>query len=82
MGKELVGFLMYDVPRGRRKAPRGYGRAALNEALKEIRAIHGVKKVLIQYMPANRVAKGFYASFGFVEIGRDRDGEVIAELTF
>jgi hypothetical protein len=32
-------------------------------------------------MPKNPVAKPFYASFDFVEMGgRDRDGEVIAVL--
>lgn len=31
-------------------------------------------------MPENPVAKPFYASFGFVEVGRDRDGEMIAVL--
>ena len=50
-------------------------------ALNEIRAIPGVKKVSIGYMPENAVAKSFYASFGFVEVGKDEDGEIEAELT-
>ena len=41
-----------------------------------------MKKVSIRYMPENPVAKPFYGSFGFAEVGRDRDGEVIAELRF
>jgi diamine N-acetyltransferase len=95
-GKRVVGFLMYDVDRSG-KAPRvsiyrfmidrkhqgkGYGRAALLEALKEIRAIPGIKKVSIRYMPENPLAQRFYSRFGFVEVGRDSDGEVVAELTF
>jgi diamine N-acetyltransferase len=36
--------------------------------------------VSIGYMPENTVAKPFYASFGFVEVGKDEDGEIIAEL--
>jgi diamine N-acetyltransferase len=59
---------------------KGYGRAALSKALEEIRAIPGVNRISIRYMPENPVAKPFYASFGFVEAGRDRDGEVIAVL--
>jgi diamine N-acetyltransferase len=39
-----------------------------------------VNRISIRYMPENPVAKPFYASFGFVEAGRDRDGEVIAVL--
>jgi len=94
-GKELVGFLMYDVWEAKDKAReasiyrfmidrkhqgKGYGRAALAQALDEIRATPGVKKVSIGYMPDNPVAKPFYASFGFVEVGTDEDGEINAEL--
>lgn len=94
-GKRVVGFQMYDVQKttGRAKEAsnyrfmidrkhqgKGYGRAALNKALEEIRAIPGVSRISIRYMPENPVAKPFYASFGFVEVGRDRDGEMIAVL--
>ena len=94
-GEHVVGFLMYDAGRPRDK-PRqaliyrfmidrkhqgkGYGRAALTKALDEIRAIPGVRKVSISYMPDNPNAKSFYASFGFVEVEQDKDGEMIAEL--
>jgi len=95
-GKELVGFLMYDVweTSGKtreasiyrfmidaKQQGKGYGRAALAQALDEIKAMPGIKKVSIGYMPENAVAKSFYASFGFVEVGRDEDGEIEAELT-
>ena len=95
-GERLVGFLMYDPglasddPRAaliyrfmidRNHQGAGYGRAALAKALDEIRAIPGVRKISIGYMPDNPVAKRFYASFGFAEVGTDEDGEMIAELT-
>jgi diamine N-acetyltransferase len=94
-GERLVGFLMYDVTEAddagceasiyrfmidRRHQGEGYGRAALAKALDEIRAIGEVKKVSIRYLPENPVAKPFYASFGFVEVGLDEDGEMLAEL--
>jgi diamine N-acetyltransferase len=94
-GGRVVGFLMYDAGRPRDK-PReatiyrfmidrrhqhaGYGRAALNAALAEIRAIPKVVKISISYLPDNPVAKPFYASFGFREVGLDEDGEMVAEL--
>ena len=53
----------------------------LRKALDEIRAMPGIRKISISYMPDNPVAKPFYASFGFVEVGMDEDGEMIAELT-
>jgi len=94
-GKQIVGFLMYDVWEGKDKTReasiyrfmidrhhqgKGYGRAALALALAEIRAVPGITKISIGYMPDNPVAKPFYASFGFVEAGKDEDGEIIAEL--
>jgi diamine N-acetyltransferase len=94
-GKRVVGFLMYDVSRkgnsrkaaiyrfmiDRKHQGKGYGRAALAQALDEIKQIPRIKKVTISYMPSNPVAKAFYGSFGFVERGLDEDGEMIAELT-
>jgi diamine N-acetyltransferase len=90
-GKRVVGFLMYDAQRAkasiyrfmidRKHQSRGYGRAALAAALDEIKALPGMRKISIRYMPDNPVAKPFYSSFGFREVGRDDDGEIIAELT-
>ncbi|HET9902897.1 MAG TPA: GNAT family N-acetyltransferase [Xanthobacteraceae bacterium] len=94
-GKRLVGFLMYEVlgsPRRPKEASiyrfmidrshqrKGYGRAALARAIEEIRAIEGVSKIAICYAPENAAARHFYTRFGFVETGRDEDGEIIAEL--
>ncbi|WP_296519318.1 GNAT family N-acetyltransferase [Rhodoplanes sp.] len=91
-GANLVGFLMYDADgEGGRRAViyrfmidrrcqgRGYGRAALQRALDEIRTLPGIATVSICYDPSNP-AKRLYASVGFVEIGCDEDGEVIAEV--
>jgi len=94
-GKRVVGFLMYDVQKKKGRAQKvsiyhfmidwkhqnkGYGRTALSKALEEIRAILGVNKILIRYVPENPIAKPFYTIFRFVEVGRDRDGDVIAVL--
>jgi len=94
-GKDLVGFLMYDVGETKEKnraasvyrfmidakhQGKGYGRAALALALAEIKAVPGIAKVSIGYMPENAVAKAFYASLGFIEVGTDEDGEIVAEL--
>ena len=94
-GERIVGFLMYDAghpsdnPRealiyrymiDRKHQGEGYGRAALHKALEEIRAVPNISRISISYMPDNPVAKQFYASFGFQEVGTDEDGEMIAEL--
>jgi diamine N-acetyltransferase len=94
-GGTPIGFLMYDVWEAKDKTReasiyrfmidrdyqgRGYGRAALVLALAEIKEVPAIKKVSIGYLPDNPVAKQFYASFGFVEVGKDEDGEIVAEL--
>jgi diamine N-acetyltransferase len=93
-GENVVGFLMYDVSRrddtlrasiyrfmiDAKYQGKGYGRIALAKALDEIKGIPEIRKVTIRYMPDNPIAKPFYASFGFVEVGKDEDGEVIAEI--
>ncbi len=94
-GDEIVGFIMYDAG-SLRDRPReatiyrfmidkkhqggGYGRAALNAAIAEIRNIPKVEKISISYMPENPITKPFYASFGFVEVGLDDDDEMVADL--
>jgi diamine N-acetyltransferase len=93
-GQLLVGFLMYEPLEAcgephealiyrfmidKRHQGKGYGRAALARAIEEIRQNPRIRKIRICYTPDNPVKK-LYASFGFVEVGRDEDGEVIAEL--
>jgi len=94
-GKREVDFLMYNVQKAKGKAQeasiyrfmidrkhqgKGYGCTAMSKALEDIRAIPKVNSISIRYMPENLVAKPFYAIFGFVEVRRDHDDEVIAVL--
>mgnify|MGYP001766317419 CR=1 FL=1 len=89
-GDRIVGFLMYELFEGGRAANiyrfmidvaeqgRGYGRAALARLLDEIAAESDVERVEICYMPENVGARRLYAEAGFVEVGVDEDGEIIA----
>jgi diamine N-acetyltransferase len=70
---EKVSIWRFMVDQRYQKA--GIGRAALNLALNEIKASDKVKEIEICYDPENPVAKGFYSSFGFQEVGLDEDGE-------
>ncbi|WP_444946208.1 GNAT family N-acetyltransferase [Microbulbifer sp. VTAC004] len=54
---------------------KGIGRTALKLALHEIRQTPNIKQIKICYNPKNPVAKDFYSSFGFVEVGIDDDNE-------
>jgi diamine N-acetyltransferase len=63
---------------------KGIGRKALNLALDEIKQAPDLREIEICYVPTNPVAKEFYSSFGFAEIGMDEDGEdmlAVIELT-
>jgi diamine N-acetyltransferase len=53
----------------------GIGRKALSLALAEIKSSHQITEIEICYNPKNPVAKDFYSSFGFVEVGMDEDNE-------
>lgn len=54
---------------------KGIGRSALSLALTEIKQVAGLQEIEICYNPKNPVAKAFYSSFGFAEVGMDKDGE-------
>ena len=52
----------------RKHQGKGYGRAALSKARGDPRDPRGEHDI-DRYMPKNPVAKPFYASFDFVEVG-------------
>lgn len=88
----LVGFLMYDATSepGVAQLYRfmidksfqglGYGKAALQAAIEEIRALSHVRQISICYEPENIAAQQLYAKAGFIEEVLDEDGEMIAHL--
>ena len=61
---------------------KSIGRTALNLALAEIKEVVNLQEIEICYNPNNPVAKEFYSSFGFSEIGMDEDNEdMLAVIT-
>jgi diamine N-acetyltransferase len=82
-GDEMVGFVMYAQtpdPRDgnfwvhrlmidRRHQRHGYGRAAMGEVLRRLRADPACRTIWIGYLPDNDAARQFYASLGFEEQG-------------
>ena len=89
---ESVGFLMigynYTAPKEQgfvirlmvdeKYQGQGYGKFAMNWILDLYRSNDRVKAVGISYEPENEVARKFYASLGFVEMGEIFEGEVVA----
>jgi len=90
-GNEVVGFFMW-VKESAQKISiwrfmvdqkyqnKGIGRYALTLALEEIKQDSELKNIEICYNPNNPVAKSFYESFGFKEIGMDEDDEDMLAL--
>jgi diamine N-acetyltransferase len=91
-GNNLVGFLMYDATSDAPAAQlyrfmidcafqgRGYGKAAVQAVIAEIRALDNIQHITICYEPENIAAKQLYLRSGFIEQGLDEDGEMIAIL--
>lgn len=85
-GQQAVGFLMWVLETDSKISiwrfmvdhqhqNRGIGRQALTLAIAEIKATSGITEIEICYDPKNPVAKDYYASFGFMEVGMDEDEE-------
>ncbi|NRR33041.1 GNAT family N-acetyltransferase [Oxalobacteraceae bacterium] len=91
---KLAGFLLYDrqaddepghygIYRFMIDYPlqsKGIGRRAMELVLAEIKAQPDAKRITICYHSRNELAKTFYQSFGFQEVGPDESGEMIAEI--
>jgi diamine N-acetyltransferase len=61
---------------------KSIGRTAFNLALAEIKKAVNLQEIEICYNPNNPVAKEFYSSFGFSEVGMDEDNEdMLAVIT-
>lgn len=86
LNEVVVGFLMWVYENqekvsiwrfmvDQKHQQKGIGRIALDLALAEIKLTPNLKTIEICYNPNNPVAKEFYASFGFIEVGMDEDGE-------
>ena len=59
---------------------RGYGRAAMTEVIRRLRATPGCRRIRTSFEPTNAVAEGLYQSLGFHKTGEIHDGEVVAVL--
>ncbi|WP_298773003.1 GNAT family N-acetyltransferase [uncultured Shewanella sp.] len=94
-GNEAVGFIMYESLAYKDKIGeysifrfmisekhqnKGFGRIALQKTISKISTFSDCRRITICYMPNNSVAKSFYKSVGFSELGIDESGEILAEI--
>lgn len=88
----VIGFLMWAVDEeedacwlggvllDRAWQGRGYGRRLMVAALDRLEREGGHRRFALSYRPDNVVARGLYASLGFVETGETEGDEVVARL--
>ena len=91
-GDEMVGFVMYgyDVDEKRHEVARlmvdkahqgkGYGRAAMVEVIRRLRAEPGCREIILSVNPENHSARKLYESLGFVKTGEVSYGEDVMRL--
>lgn len=92
-GKRMVGFIMYGLSRedntywvlrlmvAAGEQRKGYGRAALGEAIRRMAAHADCHEIAISYEPENHAARTLYLSMGFREHGEMIEDEAVARLT-
>ena len=88
----MVGFLMYGTNTdngelwilrlmvGQQYQGRGYGRAAMEEIIRRLKARPDCQEIFTSYEPDNDVAAKLYRSLGFEDTGRIEDGELVVRL--
>jgi diamine N-acetyltransferase len=59
---------------------RGYGRAAMEEIIRQLRDRSDRQEIFTSYEPDNHVAAKLYRSLGFEDTGRVENGELVVCL--
>ena len=90
LGETVIGFMMWGLEDescwlggiliDQQYQGRGYGRRAVQEAIRVLTEQTGASELALSYRPTNAVARHLYTSMGFVETGETEDGEVVARL--
>jgi diamine N-acetyltransferase len=88
----LVGFTMYGHEDGlgrwwvirlmvaQQYQGRGYGRAAMQQLIRLMRARESCEAIVISVVPVNLVAERLYQSLGFRKTGEIDEGEIVLQL--
>jgi diamine N-acetyltransferase len=88
---QMVGFVMYEHDQEQEQwwisnlmiaadqQGKGYGRAALQELMARLRQM-GCREIWVGYANDNHPARALYAGLGFVEVGLDDEGDMMARI--
>lgn len=59
---------------------KGYGKAALQKVIEEMKKFKDCKEVFLSFDPENKVGKQLYEILGFKDTGKTIDGELLYSL--
>ena len=91
-GETMIGFLMYASTGNegqhwiwrlmidKDQQGKGYGRAAMQEAIRLLKTRPDCKEIWLDFTPGNVVAARLYLSLGFEQMGVDEKGEIVMLL--
>lgn len=93
LAEQVIGFMMWDidpadgscwlggifVDQGMQKC--GYGKQAVQAAIRMLSEQHGYRNFALSYQPANLIAKHLYDKLGFIEMNEWEDDEIVARLS-
>lgn len=74
--KTFIARLMIDE----KQQGKGYGRAAMNLIVDDLKARYKPDSIFISFEPENTAARKLYESLGFVDTGEVRHGELVFRL--
>jgi diamine N-acetyltransferase len=92
LGEQVIGFMMWAIDTDDRSCwlggilvdqkhqRKGYGRQAIQKAIKMLSEQHGYRKFALSYSPDNPV-KQLYQKLGFIETDEWEEDEMVARLS-
>lgn len=78
--EELGGYSIIRLMVGEHFQRQGYGRAAMQAMIDDLKQKPDCTTIYISFVPENDVGRALYASLGFVDDNRIVDGEVVYRL--
>ena len=92
LDEQVIGFMMWTIDPAdgscwlggilvdQSMQKRGYGKQAVQAAIKMLKGKHGHRNFALSYQPANLVAKHLYSKLGFIETNEWEGDEIVARL--
>jgi len=93
LDEKIIGFMMWAIDPAdgscwlggifvdQSMQKRGYGKQAIQAAIRMLNGKYGLRDFALSYQPANLIAKRLYSKLGFIETDEWEDDEIVARLS-